>query len=203
MAARLALAPTRRSPVRGFSYIALLILIAVMGVAMAATGDLWATASQREKEAQLLFVGDHFRLAIRHFYEQAGAVRRYPTSLDELLLDPRFPSPHRYLRRIYVDPMTGTTDWGLVLGPNGEITGVFSRSAEKPIKRADFRPEDAAFEGKDKYSDWQFVYLVARPRGGGAAATGAQTPANPPSGPNRATPYQTKPTNKPFTLPIR
>ena len=205
MDARLALSSTGRRGERGFSYIALLILIAVMGVLMAATGDLWATASQREKEAQLLFVGDHFRQAIRHFYEQRGAAKRYPKSLDELVLDPRFASPHRYLRRVYVDPMTVSTDWGLVLGPNGEITGVFSRSEQKPIKQANFRPDDAAFEGKDKYSDWQFIYLVGHNQGGGVTAPGTQTTTNqPPTGPNRATPYQTKPTtNKPFTLPLR
>jgi type II secretory pathway pseudopilin PulG len=202
MDARPAISSVRRFAERGFSYIALLILIAVMGVAMAATGDLWATASQREKEAQLLFVGHQFRQAIRRFYQQAGAVKRYPASLDELLLDPRFPEPHRYLRRIYADPITATTDWGLVQGPNDEIIGVYSQSQEKPIKQANFRPEDAAFEGKDKYSDWQFVYVVGHNRTAGPAAPAGQDQAKP-TGPNRATPYQTKPTNRPFTLPIR
>jgi type II secretory pathway pseudopilin PulG len=204
MDARPAISTACRCAERGFSYIALLVLIAVMGVAMAATGDLWATASQREKEAQLLFVGHQFRQAIMRFHEQAGAVKRYPTSLDELLLDPRFPEPHRYLRRIYLDPMTGTTDWGLVKGANDEIVGVYSQSQEKPIKQANFRPEDAAFEAKDKYSDWQFVYLMRHNQAVGSAASGVQNPT--PSGPNRATPYQNKPTGnplKPFTLPMR
>jgi len=149
----------QRHAQRGFSYLGLLVLIAVMGVALAATGDLWLTASQREKEAQLLFVGDQFRQAIKRFRQQPGAARRYPMSLDDLLLDPRFPNPHRYLRRIYVDPITGTTDWGLVRGPSGEIYGVFSRSEGQPIKKANFRVADAAFEGRAQYSEWQFVDL--------------------------------------------
>jgi type II secretory pathway pseudopilin PulG len=147
---------------KGFSYIGLLILIAIMGVALAATGDLWQTASQREKEVQLLFVGDQIRLAIKRFQRQPGVARRYPMSLDDLLLDPRFPNPHRYLRRIYVDPMTGTTDWGLVRGPNGDIYGVYSHSEEKPIKQANFRVADNAFEKQAKYSDWKFLAVTGQ-----------------------------------------
>jgi type II secretory pathway pseudopilin PulG len=183
----------------GFSYLGLLILIAVMGVALGLTGDLWQTASQREKEAQLLFVGDQFRQAIRHYVQQgAGRVRAYPMRLDDLLLDARYPDPHRYLRKIWIDPMTGTTDWGLVQGPNGEIYGVYSRSGDKPIKQANFDVDDAAFEGREKYSDWQFVYL-ARNAGGQVPGSG-QTQA--PTGPNRATPYQAKPPYRPFASPI-
>jgi len=144
---------------RGFSYVGLLILVAVLGVAMAATGDFWQIASRREKEIQLLFVGDQFRRAIKRYRQQPGTARHYPSSLDDLLLDPRFPNPHRYLRRIYVDPITGTADWGLVRGPSGEIYGVYSRSEEQPIKQANFRVADASFEGRTKYSEWQFVDL--------------------------------------------
>lgn len=152
--------PTHRSRrQRGFSYIGLLILVAVMGVTLAATGELWQTTRKRDKEEELLFVGNQFRNAIRHYYNQAGAVTRFPTSLADLLKDPRSPSTRRYLRKIYVDPMTGSTDWGLVKGPSGEIYGVYSRSEEEPMKRANFRVADAAFEGRKRYADWQFVYL--------------------------------------------
>ena len=201
MDARPAVSASCRRMLRGFSYIGLLILIAVMGVALAATGDLWATASQREKEAQLLFVGDQFRTAIRRFLQQPGAVKRYPMSLDELVLDPRFPSPHRYLRKIFTDPITATPDWGLVKGPNGEIYGVYSRSEAKPIKQANFRLADADFEGRDKYSDWQFVFAVGRNQTGGQGAAGGTNQPTQPTGPNRATPFQRTPTNQPTFAP--
>jgi hypothetical protein len=55
--------------------------------------------------------------------------------------------------------MTGSTDWGLVKTPDGVgITGVYSRSEEAPLKTANFRPDDKAFEGAAKYSDWKFQY---------------------------------------------
>ena len=185
----------------GFSYIGLLILVAVMGVALGLTGDLWQTEAQREREAQLLFVGDQFRQAIRHYVQQtASRLQAYPMRLDDLLLDPRYPNPHRYLRKIWLDPITGSADWGLVQGPNGEIFGVYSRSQAKPIKQANFSLADAAFEGKDKYSDWQFVYIGRNNPIGGQAPAGAQ--GQTPTGPNRITPYQRTPSNRPITSPM-
>jgi type II secretory pathway pseudopilin PulG len=49
---------------RGFTLLGLLFLLAGMGVAMAALGTMWHTASQRDKERDLLFVGDQYRQAI-------------------------------------------------------------------------------------------------------------------------------------------
>jgi type II secretory pathway pseudopilin PulG len=151
--------PRRRE--RGFGYIGLLILVAMMGVALAAAGQIWHTAQQREKEQELLFAGGQFRRAIAQFYANTpGKARRYPLHLEELLQDPRHPDTRRYLRKIYRDPMTGTTEWGLVSGPNGEIFGVYSLSEEAPLKQASFRLAEKAFEGKTKYSEWVFMPLL-------------------------------------------
>ena len=55
-------APTARSEA-GFTYIGILLAMALFGVALAATGDVWRTAAQREREQELLFVGSQFRSA--------------------------------------------------------------------------------------------------------------------------------------------
>ncbi|HZV54740.1 MAG TPA: type II secretion system protein [Rhodocyclaceae bacterium] len=147
----------------GFSYIGLLILIATMEVAFATTADFWHTTRQREKEEELLFAGDQIRLAIQQYYQKTpGKIKRYPVNLDDLLKDPRFPNTRRYLRKIPTDPMTGDVDWGLVRGPAGEIYGVHSRSEEEPIKKGNFSLEDAAFEGRKKYSEWQFLFFTGQ-----------------------------------------
>ncbi len=146
---------------RGFGYIGLLILVAIMSIGLAATGELWHTAMKREKEQELLFVGGQFRRAIEQFYANTpGKARRYPLNLEELLRDPRYPGTRRYLRKIYRDPMTGGAEWGLVTGPNGEIFGVYSQSEEVPLKQAGFRPAERQFEGKTKYSEWVFMPLL-------------------------------------------
>ncbi len=144
---------------QGFSYIGVLILVAIMGVMLAATGDMWQTTQQREKEDELLFAGHQFRQAIQRYYQQSPGQKSYPKVLGDLLQDPRLPAMRRYLRRIYYDPMTGTSDWGLVTGPSGEIYGVYSKSDAEPLKKANFGYADSTFEGATKYSQWQFVFL--------------------------------------------
>lgn len=143
---------------QGFTYIGVLILVVIMGVALAAAGEAWFTAQKREKEQELLFVGNQFRLAIDQYSAQPpGLGRRYPLSLEELLQDPRQPGIRRYLRKIYPDPMTGKAEWGLITGPNGEIFGVHSLSEAEPLKKANFLLAEKGFEGRTKYSEWVFM----------------------------------------------
>lgn len=150
-----------RNGARGFTYIGVLVLVALMTVALAAAGEMWQTAARRDKEQELLFVGDQFRRAIGQFYAHSpGRARRYPLTLEELLKDPRYPVTRRYLRKVYADPMTGKANWGLIKGPGGEILGVHSVSEEKPLKKAHFRLADKAFEGKSKYTEWVFMHAL-------------------------------------------
>ena len=150
----------KRQP--GFTYLTVLFVIALSGVLMAATGVSWQTVAQREKERELLFVGDQFRRAIGLYYERApGGVKVFPKTLEDLLQDNRYLTVQRYLRKIYRDPITGKTEWGLVAAPEGGIMGVYSTSEEAPFKRAGFRVADEAFKDQPRYADWRFVYIPA------------------------------------------
>jgi type II secretory pathway pseudopilin PulG len=143
---------------RGFTYIGVLVLVALVGIGLTAAGQVWHTALKREKERELLFIGQEFRLALyRYAKHTPGKEKRAPLSLEELLRDPRHPGIQRYLRKIYVDPMTGSTEWGLVKGPAGEIHGVHSLSTDEPLKKANFALPDRSFEGAKQYSDWVFM----------------------------------------------
>lgn len=143
----------------GFTYLGLMIIIAVMGVFLAMAGEAWQVAVKREKERDLLFIGNQFRQALILYYERSPAQRlRYPMSLEDLLKDPRTPGTQRYLRKIYPDPMTGSANWGLIKGQNGEIFGIHSLSEEEPVKKNNFAQVDKAFEGKTKYADWVFIH---------------------------------------------
>src|SRR5262245_62344795 len=107
---------------RGFTYLSLLIIVAITAGALAAAGAIHSQASQREKERELLFVGEQFRQAIALYYWRTpGGAHQYPQSLEALLEDKRWPVTQRYLRRIYRDPLTGTTDWGVVEAPGGGV----------------------------------------------------------------------------------
>ena len=142
----------------GFTYLGLLVIILLMGVVLAAAADVWITSAKRDKEQELLFVGNQFRQAIKAYYEHTPPMAaRYPAKLEDLLEDPRYPSTQRYLRKVYSDPINGTK-WGLVKGPGGEILGVHSRSGKEPIKKSNFSSMDKSFENKKKYADWVFMY---------------------------------------------
>lgn len=147
---------------RGFTYLAVLIALALIGATLASTGTVWHTVVQREKEHELLFVGDQIRQAIGRYYNYTSpptvSVKQYPQTLEDLLRDPREASTLRHLRKLYVDPITGTTEWGLVKGRDGRIIGVHSLSSERPRKQTNFNGADQAFAEKEKYSDWRFIY---------------------------------------------
>ena len=161
----------------GFTYVGLLIAVAILGVALAGAGEVWSIVAKREQEAELLFVGNEFRRAIGLYYESSPGTKVYPERLEDLLDDKRLPVVRRHLRKIYSDPMTGSPEWGLLkLGER--IVGVHSRSPGTPIKRAGFKPEDAGFEDSAAYSNWKFAYAPA----GRPALAGAVSPLTAPPG---------------------
>jgi type II secretory pathway pseudopilin PulG len=168
----------------GFTYLTVLFLVAFMGIGLAVTGKVWRTAATREKEAELLYVGDQYRRAIERYYLH-GAMR-YPVALEDLLKDPRYPDVRRYLRKLYLDPITGSGDWGVVKAPDGGIMGVYSRSGDKPLKIAGFNYGDRLFEQSQAYSAWKFVYtpggaqapITAPGAAGAAPAAGAASDAS-------------------------
>lgn len=151
--------PTPAGRQRGVAFLALLLLIAVMGAALAAVGSLWPTVQQRIKERELLFVGLQYRRAIQQYYERSPGQKAYPPSLDALLRDERMAGMKRYLRRPYRDPLTNSMAWGLVPAPSGGIMGVYSLAPGQPLRRANFPRELGWMGGKLSYADWQFVYL--------------------------------------------
>ncbi|WP_175881556.1 type II secretion system protein [Burkholderia sp. BCC0044] len=147
---------------RGIAYLGVLMLVAALGLGMTQAARIWTTVQQREREAQLLFVGDQFRAAIASYYNAAGG-SRYPASLDALLEDRRGLPTVRHLRRLYADPLTGSTQWGLVKAPDGGIMGVFSEAPGQPLKRHGFPARYDAFGDSGAYSEWTFVYLPPAP----------------------------------------
>ncbi len=99
----------------GFVYLWALFAVVLAGIVMAGTGQVWQAKSQREKEAELLYVGEEFRKAIMSYYNTG--TKQYPESLEDLLQDKRTPAIKRHLRKIYTDPVMNTAEWGIVEEP--------------------------------------------------------------------------------------
>ena len=151
--------PHRRTQA-GVVLLALLLILMLGGVSTLVAAEVWATTMQREREAQLLFVGDQYRRAITSYYLMTPTpVKVYPRSLNDLLEDDRFPRPVQHLRRLYRDPMTDG-DWGLVKLGEG-IVGVHSLSEAPTLKKAGFPSQYKEFEVTKTYDQWQFVARVS------------------------------------------
>jgi type II secretory pathway pseudopilin PulG len=159
----------------GVMLLALLIFLAILGLAVTKTSEVWSTALTREREQELLFVGEQYRKAIERYYNATpGSTKVLPPSIEQLLQDDRFPKPQRHLRNAYPDPMGAGEMWG-VLKQGSRIIGVYSQSDQKPMKKSGFDPKYAEFSAAQSYRGWRFVFkqATAIPTGAAPAAFGA------------------------------
>lgn len=142
----------------GFFYIGLLIALAVIGIGLSAVSEVWSQSQQRERERELLFIGNQYRQAITRYYlESPPANRKFPSQLEDLLEDSRNNAKvQHYLRKMYIDPMTRSANWGEIRLPAGQLVGVYSQSRETPFKMFGFALRDKQFVGKERYSEWEF-----------------------------------------------
>lgn len=152
--------PPGKSVQSGFTYLFVLMLIALIGMGLAAAGTLWQTESQRDREADLLFIGEQYRQAIRSYYELDPAQPRLPQSIDDLLEDNRRPNIVRHLRRAWRDPLTGGALALIHESDTRGIVGVYSPAPGRPFKTAGFLAKDAAFKGATSYAEWRFVFVL-------------------------------------------
>jgi type II secretory pathway pseudopilin PulG len=177
----------------GFTYIAALVMVVILGIMLAQTAEVWTTQMKREREVELIFRGTQYRDAMRRWYrfnpalgQAQGAslpgqqAARPLNDLKNLLVDPMSVSKVRCLRKLYSDPMTGK-EWAVVKDASQRIVGVASTSEAAPIKQANF-PFDldpADFEGKKKYSEWQFIFnhVPKSNTGGGITGQGGSSSA--------------------------
>lgn len=160
----------------GFTYMAVLVMVVIVEILLLGIGQTWETVMKGDREEELLFRGMQYRTAIERWSKpRPGAQAATPLNdLKDLLVDPRSAQKVRYLRKLYLDPMTGK-EFVPIRDGRG-ITGVVSASNEKTLKRDYFPKELVDFAGKEKYSDWKFIYVpgkVTSPVVGAPAVTGA------------------------------
>lgn len=142
----------------GYTFVAVLILLAVVSTGLAVAGPTWAQQGQRERERELLRIGALYAQALASYRDASpGSAKQYPQTLDALLLDTRFIGTRRHLRKLYPDPVTGVAEWGIVRDEEGRILGVHSLSHEAPLIDAEVVLDDRVLPSARKYSDWKFI----------------------------------------------
>jgi type II secretory pathway pseudopilin PulG len=164
-----------RRPAPGFTYLGMLILLAVLGLVGAAGLKMGTLLQRAAAEEELLEIGAQFSEALRSYAAATPQGQpQQPPSLQDLLKDPRFPNPRRHLRKIFVDPVTGKAEWGILyIGDKVGVLGVYSLSNARPLKVANFDIRFLGMENREHISDWKFLMA-----GGDGGAPSQLTPPN-------------------------
>jgi hypothetical protein len=111
----------------GFAMLFVFLMAAVIAISMYMSLPRAAFEAQRDKEQTLIDRGEQYKRAIQLYVRQN---KRWPAKIEDL----ESTNGKRYLRKRYVDPMTGKDEWRPIhVGPNGVLTD----SLIKPVKKDD------------------------------------------------------------------
>jgi hypothetical protein len=143
---------------RGVTYLWMLFLVFLLSLGLGKSLEVYSTQIQREKEAELIYVGGLYRDAIRAYYQHSqGTTRRYPRSLLDLTKNSQALTTTRYLRKLYQDPVSAQA-FSVIYAEDGGIKGVYSPSLKSPIKKVNFPFWVTIENASTHYRDWQFIY---------------------------------------------
>jgi hypothetical protein len=162
-----------RNPESGYVLLLVFAMAAIVAVTLYMQVPRAAFEAQRDKEELLQDRGHEYVRAITLFVRKFN---RFPATMDELENTNRM----RFLRRRYVDPMTGKADWRILhAGPGGVITdSITSKKADSTTQQT-FITEMKMF-GAETEGGSTGVNMAARRRAsdqpgapGDAAASGS------------------------------
>ena len=145
----------------GFTLVWVLAVLVIMSIGLATVGPNWQDQARREREQDLLRIGTLYAQAIANYYQASpGSQKRFPKTLDDLVLDTRFVGLRRHIRKTYSDPLNPDQSWGLVKAADGGVKGVFSQSTEVPLRQEVLDLGFATLPRASRYSEWKFVPRV-------------------------------------------
>lgn len=105
-------APRRKSSEDGYGLLTVIFLLTLITIWMSVAVPKMTRAIQRDREVETMHRGKQYIRAVQLYYRKFHA---YPPSLDALVKTNEI----RFLRKKYIDPMTGKDDWKpLMFGQN-------------------------------------------------------------------------------------
>jgi len=145
----------------GFAWLMVLAMLAIASASASVVAARWADERARDREQELLRVGDLYARALAEFNASSpGGEKAYPKTLELLLEDLRFAGTHRHLRILYPNPLSGKLDWELVRDADGGIIGIRPPQTGEPWRRTPVSLASCDLPAVHRYRDWVFT---ARP----------------------------------------
>jgi len=144
----------------GFTYIAALVMLVVMGIMLGAIGQSVSVIMKREREKELIFRGLQYRDAIERWSKKGVPLKDLKDLVEPTVSSNASASKDRLLRKLYKDPITGK-DWKTLPATPDPIQGIYgvaSPSSDEPFKQDNFPEVIKDFKGKKKYSEWEFIF---------------------------------------------
>jgi type II secretory pathway pseudopilin PulG len=97
----------RRSGEQGYMLLAMIVMVALVLIALAAAAPVVARELRRDKEVESAHRAEQYVRALRLYYRK---FKTYPPSMEALEKSNNV----RFLRKQYVDPLTGKPDWRII-----------------------------------------------------------------------------------------
>src|ERR1700742_4336265 len=113
---------TKSNRESGFMLVFAVLMIALVMIAIAVAVPLITTQLRRDKEVESMHRMQQYVRAIQ-LYQRACKCTNYPPSMEALEKGNNV----RYLRKEYVDPLTGKSDWRLIHDPQTTVKGFFGQ----------------------------------------------------------------------------
>lgn len=146
-----------RNPESGYVLLLVFAMAAIVAVTLYMQIPRAAFEAQRDKEELLQDRGHEYVRAITLFVHKFN---RFPATMDELENTNRM----RFLRRRYVDPMTGKADWRILhAGPGGVITDSINSQKKDTKTEQTFITEMKMF-GTETEGGSEGINLASRKR---------------------------------------
>ncbi|HFK7188288.1 hypothetical protein [Serratia odorifera] len=143
----------------GFTYLFVLLALTVLALALLKSQEMIKVHHHQQQEDELLFRGEQIRQAINSYQQASYANGCYPPGFDALLVDARGGKKNYHLRRWFVDPLTGSQQWGMVHDQKGRWIGVHSQGHGRPLRKDGFgsHVDEDKFKRATDYSEWVFL----------------------------------------------
>lgn len=110
---------------RGFTYLWVLIAIAILGIGLTAASEVWQATAKRQRLEQMNWAATQYLNAIASYVESTpGFAKSFPERIDDLIEDRRYPTVRRHLRELYGNPLSADRRWEFVMGSDLRIHGV-------------------------------------------------------------------------------